>query len=255
VLVDTHVHLNMEVFDNDRETVVQRAVNAGVEWMLDVGTNAESSRKSLILSDRMQSVFSSAGIHPHEASKAAASDLDEIKNLSRHPKTLAIGEIGLDYHYQYSPCDIQKKWFSLQLELALSEGKPVVIHVREAMPDALEILAGFSVQKWKGVFHCYGGDQEDLPRILEMGFHVSFTGVVTFSNFKNSDLISQIPMNRLLVETDAPYMTPVPFRGRRNEPAWIAHSAQKMADLLHMPFDLFCTHTTQNARRLFHMED
>jgi TatD DNase family protein len=254
MLVDTHVHLNMEAFDGDREAVVQRAVDAGVEWMIDVATDVKSSNSSVILAERFQPVYAAVGVHPHEAAKATASDLAEIKHLAQHLKTTAIGEIGLDYHYDFSPRAVQKKWFSEQLDLALLLEKPVVIHVREAMADALEILGDFSVKHWEGVFHCFGGSREDIPKILEMGFHISFTGVVTFPNFKKSDLIGRIPTSRLLVETDAPYMTPVPFRGRRNEPAFIAHPARKMAETIGMPFDRFCIQTTQNACRLFHVE-
>jgi TatD DNase family protein len=254
MLVDTHVHLNMEAFDGDRESVVHRAAEAGVEWMLDVGTDLRSSKKALILSEQFQAVFAAAGIHPHEAVKATPSDLDEIKSLSRHPKILAIGEIGLDYHYNFSPRDVQKKRFSEQLELALSIGKPVVIHVREAMADALEILDCFSIKQWKGVFHCFGGGEEDVSRVLEMGFYISFTGVVTFRDFKKYDLIRLVPEERLLVETDAPYMTPVPFRGRRNEPAMITYSARKMAETVGLPVDPFCVRTTQNANALFRAE-
>ncbi len=254
MLVDTHAHLNMAEFDTDREAVVQRALKSGVGWMVDVGTDLESSRKTIQISERFDAVWGAVGIHPHNAVRSEESNFTELKQLLYNPRIKALGEIGLDYHYTFAPRKVQIELFTKQLCLALSIQKPIIVHVREAMTDALEIIRKMKVMHWEGVFHCYGGSADDIPELLDLGFYISFTGVVTFPSFTKHDLMRNIPLNRLLVETDSPYMTPVPLRGRRNEPAYLMHTAKRMAEILEIPYELFSFETTQNAMRLFQLE-
>jgi len=241
----------MKEFDTDREEVVKRASSAGVEFILDVGTDAATSQKAVLISKTHPSIFAAAGIHPHEASKASDGDLRSIDSLLRDPKVLALGEIGLDYHYSFSPKDVQKSLFRKQIGIGVQAGKPLIIHVREAMNDALAILRETEHPGFRGVFHCFGGSREDVALILEMGFHISFTGVVTFRNFTKTDVVTAVPLNRLLLETDSPYMTPAPMRGKRNEPSLLVHVAKRLAEIMDVPVEELVSQSTANAKMLF----
>ncbi len=252
MLVDTHAHLNLKDYDEDREAVIFRAQEAGVGRILDVGTDLSSSLRALSTAEKEETVFASVGIHPHDAAAASESDFNDLNQLLNHPRVLALGEIGLDYHYDLSPRDRQRAVFVRQLRTARQQDLPVVIHVREAMTDALDILKSEG-KKWQGVFHCFGGAIDDVPPILAMGFYISFTGVVTFRNFKRWDVVRSVPLDRLLLETDAPYMTPVPYRGRRNEPARLSDTADVLSRTLEIPRDQLDAATTENARQLFGM--
>lgn len=254
MLVDTHAHLNMKEFDGDRDAVVHRASEAGVDLILDIGTDLESSQKAVGLSEKHQSIYASLGVHPHEAAKTKDFDWIELEKLLSHPKAKAVGEMGLDYHYHFSPEAVQKDIFSRQLILARTLNKPVVVHVREAMQDALEVIQRAGPPPWKGVFHCFGGREDDIPKVLDLGFHISFTGVLTFKNYSSFELLKRVPLNRLLVETDSPYMAPVPCRGKRNEPAWIVHTVRRVSEILNVPYEEVCSQTTRNAVRLFGLE-
>lgn len=240
----------MDRFEEDRDAVVERALAAGVTAMLDVGNDLSSSLRVVENCEAYDSVFGAAGIHPHDA----ACDQDKlagVKDVLAHPKVVALGEIGLDYHYDYSPRDLQKEVFEKQLGLARQMNLPVIIHVREAMADALVILDRFGDDPWRGVFHCFGGSVFDVPRVVERGFHISFTGVVTFKNYQGADMVRAVPAHRLLIETDAPFMAPVPHRGKRCEPAWIAQTARKLAEIRGEEFEILAEKTTENACQLF----
>ncbi len=251
LLVDTHAHLSGKEFEEDRDEVVRRALEAGVETIIDVGTDLQSSVSAGGFAEKQPAVFASAGIHPHEASKPAAGDLEKIEALLESPKTVAVGEIGLDYHYSFSPHNIQKTVFLRQIEIGLRMKKPLIVHVREAMPDALAVLRSVDAAPYRGVFHCYGGTLDEAEEVLALGFHLSFTGVVTFRNYAGADIVRAVPPNRLLLETDAPYMTPVPLRGRRNEPAFITHTLHRIADMRGETPESLAASTTRNARTLF----
>jgi len=254
MLVDTHAHLNAAEFDEDRTIVIERAVKSGVERMVDVATDLHTALKALQTAESYESVRATVGIHPHDAAKAKESDFIELERLLSHPRAAALGEIGLDYHYEFSPRHVQKDVFLRQLRIAVLQEKPVIIHVREAMADVLAVLKSFPIPKWEGVFHCFNGTAGDVGAVLDLGFHVSFTGVVTFPNFKKLDVVRRVPLDRLLVETDAPYMTPVPHRGKRNEPAFLVHTAQRLAVLYALTPERFSEQTTLNALRLFRWE-
>ena len=241
----------MDKFDTDREEVIQRALDAGIKIIIDVGTDLESSEKAVKNSEKFQEVRAVVGIHPHEAARVKENDLQKIEKLLEHPKVVGIGEIGLDYYYDFSPREIQKKIFFKQLCIAQKRELPVVIHVRKAMKDAMEILDTVGDLPAKGVFHCFSGTADDAHRVLEMGFFISFTGVVTFNSFKNFDKIREVPINKLLLETDSPYMTPVPHRGKRNEPCFLIHTARKLSEIYGIGLDNLTETTTKNAETFF----
>ncbi len=255
MLIDTHAHLNLSSFDDDREEVVHRARDAGVEIILDVGTDLETSRKAVQNCQQIEGVHAAAGIHPHDSVKAGMQDLDEIEKWLDNPKVVALGEIGLDYHYDFSPPEIQRDLFSRQLRLAQRKDIAVIIHMRESMEDGLVTIDRSGKSPWKGVFHCYGGTVEEVDLVLERGFYISFTGVVTFRNFKDIDKIRAVPLHKLLLETDAPYMAPVPHRGKRNEPGFLVDTARVLADIYGVDYETFTEATTANARMLFGLEN
>jgi len=255
MLVDTHAHLNLPEYDSDRNDVVKRAEQAGVVAVLDVATDIRSSRRSLEISGQFNEVYSAIGIHPHEAAKSEQADRMELKSLLENPRVLAVGEIGLDYHYDFSPRNVQKSLFEWQLRMARDMGFPVIVHVRKAMQDALAVIDQVAPSGWRGVFHCFGGDADDVEAVLERGFFISFTGVVTFGNFKHQDAVRAVPRDRLLLETDCPFMTPVPHRGKRNEPALLREILPVIADIKRIEPSALEEQTTQNARILLGIKD
>lgn len=251
MMIDTHIHLDAEAFGQDLDAVVGRALEAGVGRMITIGTDVNSSRKAVEIAENFECVFASVGIHPHDAAKAGSGDLGEIRILTDHPKVVGMGEIGLDYYYDFSPRETQQSLFVAQLQMAARLNLPVVVHVREAMTDAMKCISDAGEGPWTGVFHCFGGSAEDVPAVLEAGFHISFTGVITFKNFSRTDAVRAVPLNRLLLETDAPFMTPVPHRGKRNEPLYLRHTAERLAEIHAVSTDLLAETTTKNALALF----
>ena len=247
--IDTHAHLNMSAFNDDLPEVIENALAKQITQILSVGIDVESSRKAAELSEQFSSVYSSAGIHPHEAKTAGNSEFDKIRDLLSLQKTLAVGETGLDYHYDYSPRAVQKTVFERQLFLARELKKPVIIHVRNAMKDALEIIDSVSTDHWTGVFHCFGGNAEDVKDVLKRGFYISFTGMVTFKNFKNHDVLKAVPLEKLMLETDCPFMSPVPFRGKRNEPALLPNIGNVVAGIFNVSIEELAARTTENAKK------
>jgi len=249
--VDTHAHLNMDVFDRERKGVIQRAEEVGVGMIVDVGTDAKSSRKAVENSEEYDIVWAAVGVHPHDAGEMKTREFFEIERLLDHPKVVAVGEIGLDYHYDFSPREIQRSVFRRQLSLATERNFPVIIHVREAMGEALSIVSDLKGAFPRGVFHCFSGTGEEVSEILGKDFFISFTGVVTFKNFARWDVVRSIPLEKLLLETDAPYMAPVPCRGRQNEPAFLIHTAKVLAGVYGMEMEELAHITTSNAKTLF----
>ena len=253
-LIDTHAHLTMKAYGDDLEQVIQNAEAVGVKTILDVGTDIESSRACVENARRFTGVFAAAGVHPHDAAGMSADDFGELARLLELPEVVALGEIGLDYHYDFSPRDLQRSTFKSQLELGLKKDIPLIIHVREAMEDALEILDDVQNAPYRGVFHCFGGERDHVDEVVKRGFHISFTGVVSFKNFNKEDVVRQVPADRLLIETDAPYMTPVPLRGKRNEPAYVRHVLDALAAILKTDPETLAEITTDNAVDLFGLE-
>ncbi len=254
-LIDSHCHLDDRQFGPDREAVIRRALEAGVELMLAIGSGdgPPDLEAALRLAEAWPEIYATVGVHPHDAAKAAAETWPRLAELLAHPKVLAVGEIGLDYHYDFSPRDQQREVFIRQLGLAREAARPVIIHTREAWPDTVAILGEhWSPAGLPGIMHCFSGGPEETEQVLEMGFFVSFAGVVTFPKaVRVQEAARRVPQDRLLVETDAPYLAPQPYRGRRNEPAYVIATARRLAELRSEPFEQLARATTANFRRLF----
>lgn len=255
MLIDTHSHLDDARFDQDREAMIQRAREAGVDRFVTIGCDLATSRAAVELADRYPFVYASVGVHPHEVRHIGDDWYDELRRLARHKKVVAYGEIGLDYHYNHSPPKDQRERFREQIALAKELRLPLVIHTREAQEDTIRILKEEQASDVGGVFHCFGGDAWLAKEALDLGFHVSFSGIITFQNATAlRDVARTVPADRLLIETDCPYLTPAPHRGKRNEPAFVSLVAQKLAELTpgRSAGDIGEL-TSENARRLFNL--
>jgi TatD DNase family protein len=247
-IVDSHCHLDHQQFGGEVEALLERAAAAGVQHFLTIGTadGPPVLDVAIRLAERFPNVWATVGVHPHDASKADARTFDELRALSKHPKVAAVGEIGLDYHYDFSPRERQREVFLEQLRIAREAGKPVIIHTREAWEDTIAVLQG------PGILHCFTGDAEQARVGVGLGFHLGFGGVVTFPK---SDSVREaarvVPENRLLVETDCPYLAPVPYRGKRNEPAYLPHTVRKLAEVRGVSAEEIARVTTNNFVELF----
>lgn len=251
---DTHAHLLSDAFDEDREQVIARIQSAGVCLCMEAGTTLEDSAKAVEQSEQYDFLYAAAGIHPHEAEEAPENALDQLEKLLAHPKCKALGEIGLDYHYDFSPREIQRRMFAEQLDLAIALDKPVIIHDREAHADTLSLLTARK-GKSKGILHCYSGSLEDAKKYLDMGFYLSFAGPLTFKNaHKLQQVAAYVPLDRVLCETDSPYLTPVPKRGQRNDPANVALVIEQLAQCKGIAFDEAAQHTLENGKAVFGIE-
>ena len=250
-IVDTHAHLVMDAFAGDMEAVLDRAADAGVSWVLVPSTDVDSARQVVRLCESESSVYGAVGVHPHDADKAGDTDMEAIASMLLHPRVCAVGEIGMDFHYSFSSKEAQERVFSMQLALARVNDMPVIIHSREAVNEILAIIDAVVPDSIEGVFHCFTGSHAELEAVLEHGFYVSVGGMVTFKNGKIAELAGQIPLDRLLIETDAPYLTPVPLRGKRNEPAYLVHVIEKLAQIYDASFEQIARQTAVNAGRLF----
>ncbi|HEY1757371.1 MAG TPA: TatD family hydrolase [Bryobacteraceae bacterium] len=254
MLADSHCHLDHEQFNPDRDAVVERALAAGVECMVAIGTGdgPPDLETGIRLADRYPAIYATVGVHPHDASKASAETFPRLAELLRHPKALALGEIGLDYHYDFSPRDTQRDVFIEQMRVASDAGKPIVIHTREAWEDTLALIE----KHWKpaglpGIMHCFSGGPAEAARCVELGFYLSFGGIVTFPKALDLQAAARsAPADRILVETDAPYLAPVPRRGKRNEPAFVVETARKLAELRGETLESIAASTMANLRRV-----
>jgi TatD DNase family protein len=257
-LTDSHAHVDVSDFDADRDAMLDRARAAGVSTLLAIGNGPEIEKLGAAVpyADSHDWIYAAAGIHPHEACHATQTHYDELERLARNPRLIAWGEIGLDYHYDHSPRDMQASVFRHQLAQARATKRPVIIHCREAWPDCLDILE----QDWKssglgGIFHCFAGTMQEAQRGLDMGFLISFAGNVTYPKAQNlRDAAREIPLDRLLVETDSPYLAPQSHRGRRNEPAYVAEVAQTLGNVRNLPASQVAEITSGNFRRFFGLE-
>ena len=256
-LVDSHAHLDFPQFDADRAAVLDRAQHAGVRAVLAIGSGAGPAKldAALPFAEQYDWIYASVGVHPHEARLASEAHFEQLDRLAKHPRVIAWGEVGLDYHYDHSPRETQQRVFRRQLEQARAANLPIIIHCREAWPDCLAILQ----QDWRGaalggIFHCFSGTLQDAQKGIEMGFLVSFAGNVTYSKAQNLLQIARdLPLDCLLVETDAPFLAPQAHRGRRNEPAYVAEVARTLANVRDLPADEFSAATSANFRRFFRL--
>ncbi len=257
-LIDSHAHVDVSDFDADRDAMFERARAAGVGTILAIGNGPELEKlgAALAYAESHDWIYAAAGIHPHEAQHATEAHYAELNRLAQYPRLIAWGEIGLDYHYDHSPRDIQQQVFRRQLELARAARRPIIIHCREAWPDCLKILQ----EDWKpsglgGIFHCFAGTPDEARAGLDMGFLISFAGNVTYPKAQNlRDAAREIPLDRLLVETDSPFLAPQPHRGRRNEPAYVAEVARTIGNVRDLPANQVADITSANFRRFFGLE-
>ncbi len=241
MIIDTHAHIDVSDFDEDREAVIERARENGVQYMVNIGCDIESSYRSMELAEQHDFIYATAGIHPHDVKSINGDTYAHLRQLLLHPKVIALGEIGLDFFKNYSPQDVQRTHFRNQIQLAREMNKPIIIHSRDAKEDIIAILSEFypnNPNAQSGIFHCFSGDQELADKALEMGFYISFSGSVTFKKAEAlREVAKTIPADRLFAETDCPYLTPVPHRGKRNEPAYVNFTAEKLAEIRGLKID------------------
>ena len=248
-LIDTHCHLFYDDLKNDLDIVLNRANELGVNRFICVGTNMEDSRECLGLAERYENIYASIGVHPHDAKDAPEDYLDQIADLITFPKMIALGEIGLDYFRNISEPDIQKNVFREQLALAQRLQKPVIFHNRDADADVLKILSEFP--DVTGVAHCFSSDLKTAKTFIDLGFYISFSGNLTYKNSHLPDVAKELPLEKLLVETDSPYLSPVPYRGKPNEPGRTRFVAEKLAEIHGVTLEIIAEKTTTNAESLF----
>ncbi len=249
---DSHAHLDDTRFQADFDEVLARMRENGVTGMMNIGCDLPSSERSVALAERYNWIWAAVGSHPDDADHVDGALIEAYRTLCKNPRVRAIGEIGLDYHYEDVPRDIQKKAFRMQLQLARETGMPVVVHEREAHGDALEILDDFT--DVRGVFHCYSGSLEMAKELVRRGWHIGFTGVITFKNARKAVEVAEwLPLSRTLIETDCPYMAPEPFRGRRCEPGMVPQMAKKIAEIKGVDTERVAEATRRNAYELFRL--
>ena len=253
MLFDTHAHLNDEAFDADRDRLLETFHDAGVGWVLNAGCSLESSRESIALAEKYDWIYASVGSHPDIADEVNDGMLEHYRQMCKHPKVKAIGEIGLDYHYETIHRDEQKRAFRAQMELAQALNMPVIVHERDAHEDGMAIVKAFPGVT--GVFHCYSGSAEMARQLVDLGWYIGFTGVLTFKNARKAvETAASIPLERILLETDCPYMAPEPFRGRRCHPGLLPYMAKKLAEIRGISEEEVIRVTTENARRMYRID-
>ncbi len=252
MIFESHAHYDDSRFGPDREAVIKKLKETGIGCIINVGSSMNSSRVSLEMAKKYDMVYSSVGVHPHDVQEMKESDLEVLLAMTAYDKIVAIGEIGLDYYYDNAPREIQKLWFREQLKLAVELDLPVIIHSREASEDTYDILFENNAHSVGGVIHCFSGSAEMARRYTDLGYYIGIGGVVTFKNAKKLvEVVKEVPLSRILVETDAPYLTPEPHRGKRNDSSFIPHIIEKIAEIKGLTKEEVETATWENGRRLF----
>ncbi|NBJ94204.1 TatD family hydrolase [Parablautia muri] len=252
MIFDTHAHYDDEAFDADRDKLLNNMRKNGVEFIVNVGASLDSTKKTLELTKKYSFIYAAIGIHPSETGELTQEDIEWLKTKAAEPKVVAIGEIGLDYHWPDPGKDIQKKWFEKQLYLAGEVNLPIVVHSREAAKDTLEILKSWHKDKTSGVIHCFSYTKESAREYLDMDYYFGIGGVITFKNAKKLvEAVSYIPINRILLETDCPYLAPEPYRGKRNQSSYIDYMAQKISEIKQISKEEVLMQTMQNAKDFY----
>lgn len=256
MLFDTHAHFDDKRFDEDRDQILEKVFANGVKYILNASSSPDSIVNSIKLAEKYENIYAAVGVHPHNAGEMNNELLDKIKESLNHPKVVALGEIGLDYHYNFHPKEVQKEWLIKQIEVAKEAQYPVIIHNRESSEDMLDIIMKTSVKDIGGVFHCFSGSMEMAKILLDNNFHLSFGGPITFKNAKKAlEVIEYIPLERILIETDCPYLTPEPFRGRRNDSSFVSFVAKKIGEVRNISYEEVAEITTKNALGLFRIKN
>lgn len=252
MLIDSHCHLDPEYFQDDLEEVIQRALDNGITYMLTISTKLSTFPGVLKTAQASPNLFCTLGVHPHEAESEPTLTKDLLVNLSHESKVVGLGETGLDYYYDHSPRDLQRKAFIAHIEASLETDLPLIVHTREAEANTIDLIKTVGQGRARGVIHCFSGSKELAHKALDLGFYISFSGIVTFKKAQEiQEVAASTPLDRLLVETDAPYLAPIPHRGQRNEPAHVRLVAQKVADLRGISLDDVAQATTTNFFALF----
>ena len=252
MLFDTHAHMNDEVFDTDREEMILGLPDKGIQYVMNVGCSLHSSGDCIAMAEKYPFVYASVGTHPDAASEVNEEVIEKYRQMAKHPRVLAIGEIGLDYYYETVPREIQQKAFRMQMELARELKMPVIIHERDAHDDAMRIVKEF--KDVTGVFHCYSGSAEMARQLVNMGWYIGFTGVLTFKNARKAvETAERIPLDRIVLETDCPFMAPEPFRGKRNDPGYLYRMAERLAEIRGITPEEAQAATLENAKRLYRL--
>ena len=249
---DSHAHLDDRKFEKDRDRIIQRAREKGVSLILNPGADMKSSRKAIRLAETYPEVYCAVGIHPHDVKGMTEENLSELEELSKHERVMAIGETGLDFHYDFSPRETQRYWFGQQLNLAKKLKMPVIVHDREAHGEVFDMIGTAGVAETGCVMHCYSGSAEMAAAYAKKGIYISLAGPITFKNARKArEVAQQVPLDRLLIETDCPYLAPVPFRGKRNEPSLVPLVAEAVAGEKGLDVETVARQTMENAKRLF----
>ena len=255
MLIDSHAHLEMPDFRKDLEEVLLRAKDSGIEYIFTVGTEKKDWKRALEIAQSHPSVYAILGIHPHNAKEIDEETYPALRNLCQNEKVKAYGEIGLDFYRNHSPRDIQLNRFREQIGLAKELKLPIVVHDREAHQETLEILKSEKAWENGGIIHCFSGDEKMAKACIDMGFYISIPGSITYKNAGPfHEIVKKLPLGSLLIETDAPFLTPVPFRGKRNEPSYVRYTAHKVAEIKKIPFEKVAEVTTENALRVFRLK-
>ncbi|HEX5035933.1 MAG TPA: TatD family hydrolase [bacterium] len=253
-MIDSHAHIHFKDFDGKIDDLLARARDAGVSAIVNVGTDLDSSREVVSIAEKYPQVFAVVGVHPHDVAKMAAGETEALAELAKHPKVVAVGEVGLDYYYEHSPREIQQARLADFVALARAAGKPLVIHCRDAFEDCFRIFDETKAWEVGGVFHCYTGDAKTAAHIASKGFYVSFSGIVTFKKtVELQEAARTVAEDKFLIETDCPFLAPEPHRGKRNEPAYVRLVARKVAELRGMTEEAVASLAAKNTRRVFNL--
>lgn len=251
-IFDSHAHYDDEAFDGDREELLNEIRDSGIEYIVNAGSNLESSRRTIHLADKYNFIYAAIGIHPQDAGEYDDKSYKILKDMCSNSKIVAVGEIGLDYYWEGYNKDVQKRAFEEQVKLALEMNLPIIVHDREAHQDTMDMVKKYIKSGLRGVMHCYSGSAEMALEYVDMGFYIGFTGVITYKNaVKSVDVLKQVPIDKVLIETDCPYLTPVPFRGKRNDSRHLKYVIEKACEVLNMDSERFASATSSNAKRLF----
>ena len=252
MLFDSHCHVDDDSYDNDRSELIEDLPNKGIDLIMEIGADMGSSRRAAVLAKRYPFIYAAVGVHPHDTRNMTEEDIEELALLASEPKVKAIGEIGLDYHYTDTHKPTQKKWFERQMQLTMDLSMPFIIHDRESHADCLEILRRFDIKKVGGVMHCFSGSVEMAKEVIKMGMVISLGGPVTFKNARHSvEVAKEIPLDKILIETDSPYLAPEHLRGKRNSPEYVRFVAEKIAEIKGETFETVARVTKENAMKLF----
>ncbi|WP_130805540.1 TatD family hydrolase [Senegalia massiliensis] len=255
MLVDSHAHLDDKRFNKDREDIIRELEENNIEFIVNPGADLDTSKSAVELARNNKMIYAAVGVHPHDVKDMDKNTIEELRKLAKEEKVVAIGEIGLDYYYDNSPRELQKKWFKEQIRLAKELDLPIIIHDRDAHEDTYNILKEENDEKLRGIMHCYQSSLEMSSQFIDLGFYISLAGPTTFKNAKTPKEVAKgIDLDRLLIETDSPYLTPHPYRGKRNEPKYVKYVAQTIADLKNVPLEEIEYSTTRNAKKIFGIE-